>query len=133
MQTGHELQVQKKRTLEHKDEATAPVRAFVPMTDIYETENGLTVVMEMPGVEKDQLEVSLENDVLSVSGRIDLEKYQDLQPVYTEYNVGNFRRSFDVSSSRIDRDHISAEVADGVLTLRLPKTESAKPRKIAIT
>jgi HSP20 family molecular chaperone IbpA len=87
----------------------------------------------MPGVEKDQLEISLEHDVLSVSGRIDIGKYENLQPVYTEYNVGHFRRTFDVSSSRIDRDRISAEVNDGVLTLRLPKAEAAKMRRIAIT
>jgi len=133
MSTGQELQVQEKRALERKDEATAPVRAYVPLTDIYEMEDALIVVMEMPGVEKDQLEISLEHDVLSVSGRIDIGKYENLQPVYTEYNVGHFRRTFDVSSSRIDRDRISAEVNDGVLTLRLPKAEAAKMRRIAIT
>jgi HSP20 family protein len=132
MSNGQELQVQEKRALERKDEATAPVRAFVPLTDIYELENALVVVMEMPGVEKDQLEISLEHDTLSVSGRIDIGKYENLKPVYTEYNVGHFRRTFDVSSSRIDRDRISAEVNDGVLTLRLPKAEAAKMRKIAI-
>jgi HSP20 family protein len=132
MSNGQELQVQEKRALEKKDEATAPVRTYMPPTDIYEIEDALIVAMEMPGVEKDHLEVSLENDVLSVSGRIDIGKYENLHPVYTEYNVGHFRRTFDVSSSRIDRDRISAEVKDGVLTLRLPKAEASKLRKISI-
>ena len=113
MANGQELHVQEKRALEKKDEATVPVRTYVPPTDIYEIEDALIVVMEMPGVEKDHLEVSLDNDVLSVSGRIDIGKYENLQPIYTEYNVGHFRRTFDVSSSRIDRERISAEVNDG--------------------
>lgn len=132
MSNGQELQVQEKRALERRDETTTPVRSFVPPTDIYEMEDALIVVMEMPGVEKDQLEISLENAVLSVNGRIDISKYENLQPIYTEYNVGHFRRTFDVSSSRIDQDRISAEVNDGILTLRLPKAEAAKARKISI-
>jgi len=131
MVSGQELQVQEKRELQKKEESTAPVRMFLPTTDIYETDQALTVVMEMPGVDKEKVEINVEDGVLTVEGRIDFSKYEALQPVYTEYNIGNFRRSFDLSNS-IDQDKIRADMKDGVLTLTLPKAEQAKPRKIAV-
>jgi len=131
MASGQELQVQEKRELQKKEEPTAPVRMFLPTTDIYETDQALTVVMEMPGVDKEKVEINVEDGVLTVEGRIDFSKYEALQPVYTEYNIGNFRRSFDLSNS-IDQDKIRADMKDGVLTLTLPKAEQAKPRKIAV-
>jgi len=131
MVTGQELQVQEKRELQRKEESTAPVRVFLPTTDIYETEQALTVVMEMPGVDKGNVEINVEDGVLTVEGGIDFGKYEALQPVYTEYNIGNFRRSFSLSNN-IDQDKIRADMSDGVLTLTLPKAEQAKPRKIAV-
>ena len=132
MAPGQELQVQEKRELQKKDETTIPARTFVPTTDIFETNDALKVVMEMPGVDRANLEVNVENDVLSVSGRIDLSKYEKLQPVYTEYNIGHYRRTFNLSSSRINQERIAADMKDGVLTLTLPKAEQAKPRKISV-
>ena len=104
---------------------------FLPTTDIYETEQALTVVMEMPGVDKGKVEINVKEGVLTVEGRIDFSKYEALVPVYTEYNIGNFRRSFNLSNS-IDQDKIRADMKDGVLTVTLPKAEQAKPRKIAV-
>jgi HSP20 family molecular chaperone IbpA len=126
-----ELQVQQKREVEKKQESTAPSRTYLPTTDIFETQHELTVVMEMPGVDKQNIEVNVENDVLSVTGRIDFSKYEGLQPVYTEYNVGNYARSFQLSS-KIDQGKITADLKDGVITLVLPKAEEAKPRKIKV-
>ena len=131
MVSGQELQVQEKRELQKKEESTAPVRMFLPTTDIYETDQALTVVMEMPGVDKGKVEINIEEGVLTVEGSIDFSKYEALEPVYTEYNIGNFRRSFSLSNS-IDQDKIRADLKDGVLTLTLPKAEQAKPRKIAV-
>lgn len=126
-----ELQVQEKREVEKKEESTIPARAFIPATDIYETDDALTIVMEMPGVEKEDLDVSVESGVLNVEGRLNFKKYEGMQPVYTEYNVGHYRRSFSLTS-RIDQLKIKADVSDGVLTLVLPKAEEAKPRKIRL-
>jgi HSP20 family protein len=131
MATGQELQAQKKRELEKKEETTIPARIFVPTTDIYETDGSLTVVMEMPGVDKKDVELRLEDDVLKVDGRLDFSKYQGLQPVYTEYNIGHYSRSFTLSR-KIDQSKISAEMNDGVLSLILPKVEEAKPRTIQV-
>jgi HSP20 family protein len=127
-----ELQVQQKREVESKQEATIPARVFVPATDIFETDEALTVILEMPGIDKDKVDVKVENDVLKIEGWIDFSRYEGLQPVYTEYNIGNYARSFQLSS-KIDQDRISAELRDGVMTLVLQKSERAKPRKIAVS
>jgi len=126
-----ELQVQQKREVEKGQEATRPTRAFMPNADIFETEDTLTVVLEMPGVDRDNINISVENGLLTVEGTINFGKYERLQPVYSEYNVGPFRRSFRISS-RIDQDKINAEMSDGVITLVLPKVEEAKPRRIEV-
>ena len=126
-----ELQVQKKRELETREETTIPVRVYLPTADIYETPDALTVILEMPGVEKSNVDVRVKDDVLSVEGRLDLSKYQGLQPIYTEYNVGHYARNFQLSS-KIDQNKIAAEMKDGVLSLLLPKAEEAKPRTIRV-
>ena len=129
--TDQELQVQPKQELQEKQESTRPARVFQPVTDIFETDDALTVVMEMPGVSKDTVDVGVENGVLTIDGRIDFSKYEGLQPVYTEYNIGNYSRSFRIPS-KIEQDGIRAELTDGVMTLVLPKADIAKPRKISV-
>jgi HSP20 family protein len=131
MASRQELQVQQKRELEKKEETTIPARVFLPNADIYETNEALNVVLEMPGVEKDSVEVRVEDGVLKIDGRLDFSKYQGLQPLYTEYNVGHYSRSFRLSS-KIDQNKIGAELKDGVLSLVLPKVEEAKPRTIQV-
>ena len=131
MASTQELQVQKKREMEKKEETTIPARVFLPVADIYETQNALSVILEMPGVEKNNVEIRVEDDVLNVKGRLDLSKYQGLLPLYTEYNVGHYARSFQLSS-KIDQNKISAELKDGVLFLTLPKVDEAKPRTIQV-
>jgi HSP20 family molecular chaperone IbpA len=127
-----ELQVQQKREVEQPEETTVPARFYQPNTDIFEDEISLTVVMEMPGVQRGNLEIKIEKNVLDVEGKIDFSAYKDLEPVYTEYNVGHYRRSFSLSS-KIDQEKISADLNDGLLTLVLPKAEEAKPRTIKIS
>jgi HSP20 family molecular chaperone IbpA len=132
MAPAQELEVQQKRELEKKDEPTIPARVFVPNTDIFETADALMVVMEMPGVNREHADITVEDDVLSVTGRIDFSKYEKMQPVYSEYNVGHYRRSFDLAPNSFDEHKITAEMKDGVLTLTLPKAERVKPRKIPL-
>jgi len=131
MASQQDLQVQHKREMEKKQETTVSWRTYLPVTDIFETDQALTVVLEMPGVGKDAVEVSVDDDILTIDGRIDYSKYEGLQPVYTEYNVGHYTRSFQLSS-KIEQGNISAELKDGVMTLVLPKAEKAKPRQIKI-
>jgi HSP20 family molecular chaperone IbpA len=131
MTQSQELSVQQKKELSSKEEKTVPARHYVANTDVYETEAELTLVMEIPGVEKKDLDVQLENDVLRVEGRIDFSKYEGLEPVYAEYNVGHFVRAFTLSN-KIDQEGITAELAEGVLTLTLRKAKSAAQRRIEV-
>jgi len=132
MATAQELALREKKELTTKDEKTVPGRFYIPYSDIYETDDALTVLMEMPGVERKDISIALENDVLRVEGKIDFAKYDGMEPVYTEFNVGHYTRSFTLSS-KIDRETISAQLDDGVLVLTLPKGKEAQPRRIAIT
>jgi HSP20 family protein len=131
MASKQELQVQQKRELEKKEETTVPARIFVPMADIYETPDALKVVLEMPGVDKSNVNVRVEDGVLTVEGRLDFSKYRDLQPLYTEYNIGHYSRSFRLTT-KINQSQIGAEMKDGVLSLVLPKADEAKPRAIQV-
>ena len=132
MTTGQELQVQQKREVEKKQESTIPARVYVPVTDIFETNAALMLALEMPGVDRENINVKLESGVLTIEGEIDFGKYEGMYPVYTEYNVGNYARTFELSSN-IDQDRIRAELKDGVVMLTLPKVEKAKPRKIKVS
>ena len=114
--TAQDLAVRDKKELVSKDEKTVPGRYYVPYADIYETDEVLSVVMEMPGVERKDIDVTLENNVLRIDGRIDFTKYEGMEPVYTEYNVGHYARSFTLSS-KVDQGTINAQLDDGVLTL----------------
>lgn len=126
-----ELSVQEKKELSG-GEKTVPGRFFLPSTDVYETEEGLTLVMEMPGVSRENLDVSLEEGVLRVEGRLDFSKYSGLEPVYTEYNVGHYARSFSLSD-KVDQENIGAKLDDGILTLTLPRSPAARSRRVAIS
>ena len=132
MTTGQELQVQQKREVEKKQESTVPAHVYVPVTDIFETNAALMLALEMPGVDRENIDVKLESGVLTIEGTIDFTKYEGMYPVYTEYNVGNYARTFELSSD-IDQERISAELKDGVVMLTLPKLEKAKPRKIKVS
>jgi HSP20 family protein len=131
MSDKQELAVREKQELAKKEEQTVPGRYFVPTADIFETDEALTVILEMPGVERKDVTVDLENDVLRVEGKIDHSKYQGMEPVYTEYLVGHYARGFTLSG-KIAQDAITAQLDDGVLTLTLPKAKEAMPRRIAI-
>lgn len=131
MARSQELEVQEKKEVVGKEEPTTPARYFLPNTDIHETDDALTVIMEVPGVVKDDVEVNVENDILRVEGRINFGNYDGLEPLYTEYNIGHFARSFTLSN-KLDQQQISAHLEDGILTLVLKKAQEALPRRIAI-
>jgi HSP20 family protein len=116
---------------EHAGERTVPGKYYSPQTDIIETDTSLIVTMDVPGVKKENVNIRLENNTLDVDARIDFSPYDKLTPLHAEYNVGHFARTFTVSNI-IDTAKIDANLADGVLTLTLPKAPKAQPRKIEI-
>lgn len=104
---------------------------LTPLANIAETEHGYLLEAEMPGVSKDGLEITVENGELVIWGRRGAPKVQG-EPVYRESRWWDYRRSFELDPS-IDTANISARMDNGVLRLTLPKAESVKPRKIAVT
>ena len=132
MTNTQSIEVQQKKELLSKEEKTAPVRYYVPAADIYETDEALHVILEVPGVQKDRIDIQVEGDRLRIDAQIEITKYEGYEPIYTEYNVGHFQRTFALSN-KIDRDRISADLQDGVLTLSLRKAKDAKPRSIPLT
>jgi HSP20 family protein len=131
--TTQELAPKEKQELQDK-EPTRPGRTFVPDVDIREDEHGLWLWADMPGVGPEDVEVELHDNVLRIEGRVSLQDYQGLTPIYTEYNVGNYLRRFTLAhAEHFDRDKISARLVNGVLEVKLPKAEKAKPRRIPVS
>ena len=116
-----------------KDEGE-PTQAGVyysPAVDIFETEEAITLLADLPGVDKEQLDINVEDRQLTVTGLVK-EPEDRLQPVYTEYGIGGYTRSFKLGDT-VDQSKISASLKDGVLELVLPKADRLRPRKIEIT
>jgi HSP20 family molecular chaperone IbpA len=126
-----EVAPREKRELTENGERTEAGKFFSPYTDIHETERAVVVSMEMPGVDKSSIDIRLDKGVLTVKGTVDSTRYDALRPIYSEFNVGNFVRTFTVST-KIDSAAISAAVVDGVLTIQLPKAAEAVAKRIAV-
>ena len=103
---------------------------LTPRFDLYEDDNGYVLIGDLPGVDADHLEVQCHQQELTIVGRVP-ERWHGREHIAEEYGVGDFRRMFTISAS-IDQEAIQAEMANGVLTVRLPKIAEAKPRKITV-
>lgn len=114
-----------------KDAYDSEACVIVPAVDIYETENEFVVKADMPGVKKENLEISIEQNHLEINGRVENGETKDGNAKYSEYNLYDYHRVFTVGDS-IKRDAIVANLENGVLTLTLPKSEEVKPKKIEI-
>lgn len=126
------LNTMEKKELATEQEQTVSGKHYAPYTDIFELADALMVVMEIPGVDRNDTNIHVEKNILSVDGKINHAKYDGVKPVYTEYNIGHYRRSFSLSNE-IDQDGITANIEDGVLTLRLPKAKDVAPKRIEIS
>ncbi|RME98753.1 MAG: Hsp20/alpha crystallin family protein [Chloroflexi bacterium] len=112
-------------------ERTRPVKAYVPRADIYETDDSLVIVADMPGVDENNVDITLEKNVLSLKGYLDFQTPENYSLAYAEYEVGDYERSFTLSDE-IDRDKIEATISDGVLRVFLAKAGPAKTKKISV-
>lgn len=126
-----DLETAEKKTVAKGEESTWAGDTYLPPVDIYESESALCIQADVPGVKRGDVEIDLDNDVLSINARVSLGDYEGLSPLFSEYNVGNFHRRFSVGES-IDREKITAEMEHGVLTVTLPKKEKVMPRRIAV-
>ena len=112
-------------------EAREQERAIRPAVDIFEDDTGITVHADMPGVSKDRLDILIDSDSLSISGNISIPLPEDMDALYADVRANRYQRSFSLSRE-LDTDNIDANLKDGILTLRIPKREEHKPRKIEV-
>jgi HSP20 family protein len=112
-------------------ERTHTRRVYVPRVDIYETDEAITMLADMPGVDEKAVDITLDKNVLTINGEVETARPDTYSLAYAEYEVGDYTRSFTLSNE-IDQDKIEAGVKNGVLRLTLPKAGPAQTRKITI-
>lgn len=113
-------------------ERTRARRVYSPKVDITERKDDIVVTADMPGVDEKSVDINLEKNMLSIYGRVEDNAPESHRPLHVEYGIGDYERAFTLSNE-IDRDRIQATVKNGVLTIVLPKAETAKSKKIAVT
>ncbi|CAM6003820.1 unnamed protein product [Sphagnum balticum] len=112
-------------------EQTRSQKLYTPVTDIYESKEQLVLLADMPGVKQDGVDITLEQNILTVCGHVEPPELPGHQLTYAEYGIGSYKRVFALSNE-IDREGIQASVKNGVLKLVLPKSKRATPRKITV-
>ncbi len=128
---NQEMQVVDKKELAPESaELTRNGLYFTPAVDIFETDTELSVVVDMPGIHPDDIEIDLRENILTLVGESKEEQPKG-EDLLVEYKSGGYYRTFRVNDL-IDHDKIAASMSDGVLTLKLPKSAKATPRKIPV-
>lgn len=132
MANTQSMQVEKEEVTETEDtERTRDVCCFVMQADIYEMDDQIIIVADVPGADESSIDVTLEKNVLTINAYVDPKTPQGHTLAFAEYEIGDYQRSFRLSNE-IDRDKIDAKVKDGVLRLYLPKAGEARSRKISV-
>jgi len=127
-----EMQVEKEEvTPTEETERTRDVRCFIPRADVYEKDDQIVIVADVPGAAQDSIDIMLEKNILTINAYVDPHSMEDYTLTFAEYETGDYQRSFRLSNE-IDRDKIEAIVKDGVLRLHLPKSGEARARKISV-
>jgi HSP20 family molecular chaperone IbpA len=128
-QTNNAMQTQQGQQAQGAANRTAP--ALLPPVDIFEDGAGITVLADLPGVGREDLSIGVDGRTLTIEAPLKLGEANSLVSVYAEVRANHFRRSFELSGD-LDTTKIDAGLRDGVLTLRIPKLEQAKPRRIDV-
>ena len=131
MINSKDTQMKGKKEVRALKEMTHAGPVFKPAVDIFENQNALILIADMPGIDSEGVDIHLKDSELTISGRPMKEQREEVTSIYTEYESGSFLRSFTLSNV-IDQAKIEASMKDGVLKVVLPKAESAKPRRIAV-
>ncbi len=131
MSESKEMKVIEKQALASPAEQTKPGPVFTPNVDIFETEKAITLLVDMPGVKVEELNVDLRDDTLTLTGDVLPNVGTPGEKVYMEYETGRYYRQFSLSEV-IAQEKIDAKLSDGVLRLTLAKVEKATPRRIAV-
>ena len=113
-------------------EKTKNTATYIPSVDISESKEQLIIFADIPGASENDVQVTLDNDILTIDARVTPETINGHKMTYREYGVGDYSRAFTINEV-IDRDRIEAKIKDGVLRVVLPKAAAAKPKTIPIT
>ena len=128
----NEMQTQKQEVQSTEGvERTRAMRVFVPSVDIYSEDDGVIIMVDLPGVDENNLDINLEEKVLTINGYVTPEEPEDFELTYHEYRVGDYQRSFTIPDE-IDTDNIEASISHGVLKIVLHKAPEAQTRKISV-
>jgi len=125
------MELQEQEMIPEETERTRDCRCFVPHADVYELDGNIFVILDMPGINENAIEITLEKNILNVKGFVQANEYSQYSLAQAEYEVGDFERSFRVTDE-IDQDNIEATYNHGVLELILPAAKHAKTRKISV-
>jgi HSP20 family molecular chaperone IbpA len=117
--------------LSRRENAAVEAPVLIPLVDVSEDESGITLTADLPGASRETLSLNVDGDTLTIEAPLSLGEPKDLQPLYAEVRSGRYRRSFTLSRE-LDSGRIDATLKDGVLSLRLPKLEQARPRRIEV-
>jgi len=128
--TEQEIAAKEKQPVEGQEKTRAG-RFFLPQVDIYEFGDSIKLWADMAGVKESDVNITLKDGALTITGTVSTNVYEKLSPLYTEYNVGNYFRQFELNED-IDDQRIAALMKNGVLELTLPKGERAQPRQIEV-
>lgn len=131
MSDSKALKVRGKQEVASPAEQTKPGLVFTPSVDIFETEKAITLLVDIPGVKADALNVDLRDDTLTLTGDVSPDLVTPGERVSIEYDTGRYYRQFSLSEV-IAQEKIDAKLSDGVLRLTLPKVEKATPRQISV-
>lgn len=130
--TPQDIQARNKQEVPPTSEPTTPGRVFSPLVDIFEDDQALTIIADMPGVPSNNVSIDLQEDILTLTGVPSLSVPDNEEIVLQEFETGKFFRQFTLSEV-IDQANIKANLNHGVLHVTLPKIGPAKPRKVQIT
>ena len=126
------LEVQKQEVITKEEmERTRERKCFIPKTDIYEMDEEIILVADIPGADQKSIDITLEKNILTIDAYADRNIPEGYKLAYSEYEPGDYQRSFQLSGE-VDRDKIEATVTNGELRLRLPKSETTKLKKIPV-
>jgi HSP20 family protein len=130
--TEKEMQYRNKQEVKRTGELTKTGLTFIPAVDIFESEEELTLMAEMPGVGREGFQIELNDNQITISGEVDGLTGPQERPLLKEFETGRYYRQFSLSDL-IDQNKISARLKNGVLKVILPKIEKAKPRRIEVS
>ena len=106
--------------------------SMIPAVDIREDAEGITLMADMPGVSRERLNIQIDGDNLSIDGEASIDMPEGMEALYADVHATRFRRSFTLSRE-LETEKISAQMKDGVLTLKIPKRAELQPRKIEVS